>query len=219
MIRQAKARQLPIALIGAAVLGLCAACATTPSETFYTLAAVEATVSSPAREAPAGARAQGAAASASALAIVVDQATVPELVDRPQLVVSGPDSRVVLLEQQRWAEPLRSQIPRTVAFDLTRLLAPARVSTNSDILDGADEKRSYRIALDVQRFESRPGDAVTIEVLWTLRRSGGDVVGSAREIVREPVSGGAYEGLVGAHNRALAAVSRAIAAAVRSQGN
>ena len=209
------------AIIAAFALATIAACGTAPTETFYTLGpAVTSTREGAAQ--PAQAAAVAAAASSRALAIVIEQATVPELVDRPQLVVSTGDARVTLLEQQRWAEPLRSQISRTIALDLTALLPTARVSTNGDILDGADEQRSFRVALDVQRFESRPGESVAVEILWTLRRGSGgagDVVTSGREAVREAASGVGYEGLVSAHNRALAAVSRAIAAAVRSSAN
>ena len=193
-------------MIGLAAL--CIACGSVPTETFYTLA--------PAVE--PGAATTGIAT----LAIVVDQATIPELVDRPQLVVSSGEARVTLLEQQRWAEPLRSQISRTVALDLTQLLAPARVATNPDILDGIESAagaRGYRVALDVQRFESRPGENVAIEVLWTVRRVAGDVAASGRETVQESAAKGSYESLIAAHNRALAAVSRAIAAAIRSLGN
>lgn len=195
-----------LTVIGLAAL--CIACGSVPTETFYTLA--------PAVE--PGAATTGIAT----LAIVVDQATIPELVDRPQLVVSSGEARVTLLEQQRWAEPLRSQISRTVALDLTQLLAPARVATNPDILDGIESAagaRGYRVALDVQRFESRPGENVAIEVLWTVRRVAGDVAASGRETVQESAAKGSYESLIAAHNRALAAVSRAIAAAIRSLGN
>ena len=195
-----------------------AACGTAPTETFYMLGpALTSSRDGTAQQAQATTGAVAASTAQSrALAIVVDPASVPELVDRPQFVVSTGDARVVLLEQQRWAEPLRSQISRTVALDLTQLLPSARISTNPDILDGADEALSFRIALDVQRFESRPGDSVAVEILWTLRRGPGDTLRSGREAVRESVIGAGYEGLVSGHNRALAAVSRAIAAAVRS---
>ena len=194
----------------AGLVVLLAACASTPSESFYTLSAVV----EPARATPPSPTTS--ARPAAPITIVVDQATLPELVDRPQIVVKSGDSRVAILEQQRWAEPLRSQVSRIVALNLTRLLPAARVATYPDVLDGVPDERSFRVSLDVQRFDSRPGDAVTLEALWTLRRASGAEVASGRETVQESVAGGGYDALVAAHDRALATVSRKIAAAVRT---
>ena len=136
------------------------------------------------------------------------------------MIVSTGDAQVVPLEQQRWAEPLRAQIARVVALDLARVLPSARVSANESVLDGVDPAKGYRVTLDVQRFETRPGDAAAIEMAWTVRRANVvaeiDVVASGRERVREPATEPGYDGVVRAHNRALASVGRTIAAALRA---
>ena len=196
-----------------------------PQETFYTLDAASAATAT----APSG-------AAASTLVVFVAPARVPELVERPQMVISIGAAQVVPLEQQRWAEPLRAQIARVVALDLAQVLQSSRVSTNEDVLDGADPSKGYRVTLDVQRFETRPGEAAAMEVAWTVRRApsgvgggGGvsgvaspsvvavtDVVASGRERVREPATEPGYDGVVRAHNRALASVGRTIAAALRA---
>ena len=178
---------------------LLAGCASTPSETLYTLSAV-------APQNTDGARQD------SGIVVLVESANVPELVDRPQFVISAGDSRMSLLEQQRWAEPLKAQIARIVALNLGRLLGSARVSTK--LLAGGGDA-GYRVNLDVQRFESRPGDAVSLEVLWTVRRGAAPEVTSGRSNVREPIGAPGYDALVAAHDRALAAISREIAAAIR----
>lgn len=193
--------------IASAFLSGCAV--SIPSETFYTLSAVEAgTTAVAVRPSPSP-------AAATAIAIAIEPARLPELVDRPQMVVWVGDAQVIPLEQQRWAEPLRAQIPRVIALDLARLLPSARVSASDDLLDGADPARSVRVSLDFQRFESRPGDSSAIEVAWTARRGSGEVIASGRERVRETATEAGYDGVVRAHNRALAAVGRTIAAALR----
>ena len=181
------------------LLLLLAGCASTPRENLYTLSAV----------APQHA---GAANQDSGLVVLVEPVTIPELVDRPQFVLSAGDSRVSLLEQQRWAEPLKAQIARIVALNLGRLLGSARVSTK--LLAGGGDA-GYRVNLDVQRFESRPGDAVSLEVLWTVRRGSAPEVTSGRSAVREAAGAPGYDALVAAHDRALAAISAEIAAAIR----
>lgn len=197
--RGSGAAQAGRAMLVAGLLVLLAGCASTPSETLYTLSAV-------APQNTDGAKQD------SGIVVLVESANVPELVDRPQFVISAGDSRMSLLEQQRWAEPLKSQIARTVALNLGRLLGSARVSTK--LLAGGGDA-GYRVNLDVQRFESRPGDTVSLEVLWTVRRGAAPEVTSGRSSVREPLGAPGYDALVAAHDRALAAISREIAAAIR----
>ena len=146
---------------------------------------------------------------AAAYSVAVGPVSVPELVDRPQLVVRVAPNEVMIAEQARWAEPLKSEIPRVIAGNLAQLLN-ARVSAypqNSD----AD----YRVTVDVQRFDSALGDAVTVEALWTVRPAKGSPK-SGRAMVREATGGAGYDALVVSHGRALAAVSRDIAEAIRA---
>jgi uncharacterized lipoprotein YmbA len=181
-------------LIALALAAGLAACASAPKESYYTLAAVVPASSAPGPLAEAG--------------ITVVASGLVEAVDRPQLVTRVSDARVQILEQQRWAEPLKSAIPRVVAVNLGRLLGSARVTAQSQTPSGPT---AYRVALDVQRFESLPGEGVALEVAWTLRREGAADTRVGRSSIREKATAGGYEGLVAAHSRALATVSREIA--------
>lgn len=179
-----------------ALLGL-VGCGSSPPNRFYTL--------------ESRATAEPAAGNNS-YSVTVVSVSVPELVDRPQMVLRVDANRVAITEQSRWAEPLKSAIARAVAGNLGRLLDGARVgfypqNTSAD----AD----YRVVVDIQRFESEPGTAATIEVLWTVKAAKGKAEKSGRSLVREAVTGSVPEALVAAHERALIAVSRDIAAAVR----
>ena len=170
---------------------LVGACGTPPRERFYTLSAPELPA---APEAP--------------YSIAVAPVGVPEMVDRPQLVVRVNANEVAIVEQARWAEPLRVAIAQAVAAHLAAALS-ARVAARRE--PDAD----YRVALDVQRFESTPGDSVLIDALWTVtgpkaaRKTG-------RSLAKEKVAGRDYDALVAAHSAALAAISRDIAGAIRA---
>ena len=89
---------------------LLSACGSPPRERFYTLDAPEPPV-----------------AADGAPSISVGPVSIPELVDRPQLVVRVRPNEVVLTEQERWAEPLRGAITRVVAANLAAALG-ARVA-------------------------------------------------------------------------------------------
>ena len=174
------------------------ACGTSPQEQFFTLAA---------DPAPAGPATQ----SAPAFSIIVGPVTVPEIVDRPQFVLRSSPSRVEIVELARWAAPLKSEIPRVVADHLTRLLEGSRPSTSAQRATGVPD---FRVLIDVQRFESAPGEGATMHALWEVRGKTGLPV-AGRSAVTE-TAGAGYDDLVAAHSRALAALSRDIAAAISS---
>ena len=189
-----------------AALSLLAACSSTPATRFYALEAVAA--SQPAAVVP---RAEQAAAT-----VAVRTVAVPAAVDRPQFVVRAGDSRVNLDEFNRWAGPLRDEIARVVAGNLTVELG-APVITVSAALPAASD---LIVLLDVQRFDAKTGEGVEVDIVWVVRRALDDTPGrSGRSVVREPISGEGYGALVGAYNRALASASRDIAAVIRAHGH
>jgi uncharacterized lipoprotein YmbA len=120
---------------------------------------------------------------------------------------------VDILETHRWAESLKSEIPRIIAADLDVLLKPARVSTYPQ---NAGLDASYRILVDIQRFDMTAGEGVALDALWSVRRSDGGAVTSGRSVVSEPAGAAGYDALVAAQSRALAAVSRDLARALRA---
>lgn len=156
-----------------------------------------------------GEAAAGAAPIAAEYSIVVGPVTIPELVDRPQLVVRSSANRVDILEQARWAAPLESEIPRVLAAELARILPDARTASSAQ---RAATTPDYRVAIDVQRFDTTPNEGAAIEALWSVRPTTGAPV-TGRSSVREP-AGAAPEDLVAAHSRALSAVARDIAASI-----
>jgi len=177
-----------------------AGCASSPPSQFYTLSATAAPELAPAAR--------------TEYRIVVGPATVPDAVDRPQLVVRMSENRVTLVEQARWAEPLSSAIPAVIAEDLGRLLSSSGVVAYPQGSADFD----YQVLIEVLRFDSVPDDAATVEIAWTLRAPDG-ARRHGRTLVRERVDGAGYEALAAAHSRALRAVSAEIADAIRQRAN
>jgi len=194
-----------IPFIRACMLAVCltvatAGCSRSPRVTFYTLEPV--------------AQLEIAAAAAAVPAVTVGPVTLPEVVDRPQLVLRVAPNRVNILEAHRWAEPLKSEIPRTIAENLGRLLGSSRVSSYHQHA-GADAE--YRVLVDIQRFEASTEGGVTVEAAWSLRRVAGGAPKNGRSLVHEIVGAGGYDPLVAAYGRALLAVSRDLAMAIRAE--
>jgi uncharacterized lipoprotein YmbA len=176
-----------------------AGCGSSPVAKFYTLgSADEGRVS--------------AAVSQTPYVVLVGPVSVPDTVDRPQLVLRIAGNQLIVSEQARWLEPLKSAIPRAIASHLAQSLTDARVTAYPQSLGGDAD---YRVLIDVQRFDSALGDAATVEIVWTIRPAKGGEQKYGRTLVREAAGGAGFDALVAAHARALSAVSLEIAEAIR----
>ncbi|MDB5781558.1 PqiC family protein [Caballeronia mineralivorans] len=181
----------------AIVLTLFAGCATSPASKFYTLSPVQVVEQS---------------SGTKPVMIAIDPVTVPELVDRSQIVTTLDANRVSIDEFARWAEPLKSQIPRVLAADLVQFIPGAIVSTYPQRVDD----NAYRISVDVQAFDSSTNGTVTMAVIWSVRPPKRGEKVSGRSVVHEAAGGPGYDALVRAHSRALASVANDIAVATHS---
>ncbi len=176
---------------------LAAGCAS-PASRFYTLSATTMP-----------------AAASSDVSIAVGPVSVPAIVDRPEIVVTTSPNQVRLEEFNRWAAPLQNSIARVVAENLVALLGAPRVMLSSQSLSADAD---YRAAIEVQRFESAPGEAITLDAVWTVSRIKDGKSQTGRTTVREVTQGNGYDALAAAHSRALARLSQSIADAVRAIG-
>jgi hypothetical protein len=176
-----------------------AGCGRSPDTTLYTLTAL----------APESAHSTDAS-----LTVSVGPVSVPDLVDRPELVLRVSANRVKLLETHLWAEPLRSEIPRLMVENLTRLLRPARVFVYGQ---NAVPEAQYQVFMDIQRFEFKPGKGVNIEAFWSIRRqSNKKVLQTGHSLVHQPVEKAGYDAVVAAYSQALEQICSDIATALRN---
>lgn len=189
------ARRLARLLATVAAVSLAAGCSSPPSR-FYLLSAT----------------ATAGAGAAARYAVVVGPVSIPGAVDQPQLMVQLGPNRVSRDEFSRWAAPLQDEIARVVAADLATLLGTPRVtSVPLPHFDAA-----YRVAIDVQRFESTPGQAATIEAVWVVYPSAGGAARSGHTLAHETVADDTIDALVAAHSRALGTLAADVAAAIRA---
>ena len=152
-------------------------------------------------------------ASLKGLRIVVGPVTIPQTVDRPELVIRISANEVALAEQHRWAQPLRDEIARGIVENLEQLLPGSQVVSYPYL---ASREVDYRVLLDFQRFDSILGQTVTVDALWSISdgAGGGDTV-SGRSLKQEPTRGPSYQALVAAHTSALARMSAEIAETIK----
>ena len=137
-------------LSGLILVALLNACASAP-ENLYTLeAASAATIRPLSLEQPS---------------VLVGPVTLPELVDRPQLVVRNGEYGIVLNEQQRWATPLKEALPRVIANELGQRLSKQNFVAASAAVVTAP---IARLLIDITGFDISPQGANLI-AHWAYR--------------------------------------------------
>jgi len=191
-------RRLAAIAVVCTIAVIAAGCASPPAR-FYTLSATAAAADAPALR-PSG------------LSVLVGPVSIPLLLDQPQMVVNAGANQVSFDEFNRWAEPLADDISRVLALDLMATLGTPRVALFQRSL-AADA--DYRVTVDVQGFESAPGESATLNAVWTVRSSRDGKAQTGRTSVRELASGNGFDALVAAHSRALARLSKDIADVIR----
>ena len=181
----------PVVAFTVAVLGC-----TSPRERLYTLVGPEppAVVANP------------------TLHVALGPVTVPAVVDRPQLVIRQSAVRLAVLEQERWAEPLREAVPRFLAESMRSQLRNASVAT----LTNAAPHPDIRVIVEFTRFEAVAGQGVNIEADWWLRAAEAKSGAEGTSVARVAVHGGNqdYDAVVAAIATGLAEIAADLSRAV-----
>lgn len=105
------------------------------------------------------------------VSVALVQVTLPELVDRSQMVFRKADHRMQISENDRWAEPLRRQIPRLLARDLGEALDSGRVVAST--IDAQELDADFKVTVDIHLLEVVPGQRVGLDALWRVEPRNG----------------------------------------------
>jgi uncharacterized protein len=177
------------------LVSLGAACTSAPIR-YYTL-------TPPTDETPRG--------SPATAAIDFRMVQIPPELDRADLLVRAGPTQITLLENERWASPLKDEIKESLRLELQRRLSPASYRSFARLT----------LEIDVQRFEAELGRYAHLEASWRASLSGGGPPSSAEKIANcafradEPIPA-SYAGMVEGYQRAIAAFADAIVAALTS---
>lgn len=159
-----------------------------------------------------GAAAPGPSGGA-ALLVEVLPVSVPERLNRDEVVVNTPGGQPELRGNDRWAAPLADEMRQMVDDALWRRLRAADVY-GAPPLPGSAGLPQYRLALRVERLDATPGGQAVAEASWTLRRLPQGAQAFCRTGAAEAVAGSDTAGAVAALGRAASRLSAAIAISV-----
>ncbi len=147
------------------------------------------------------------------ITIGIGPVNIAPYLDRPQIITRVSPYKLELSEFNRWAEPLKSNISRVIAVELSNLLATNRVfllplHDKGILLD-------YRLSIDINRFDGQLGGDANLTARWSLYDKNKKAILSKISIINETFNGTNFEQLVDAENRTLQRLSYEIANAIK----
>ena len=151
---------------------------------------------------------------ATDLRLGIGRITLPEFLNRPQIVTRPSANKVRMADFSQWAEPLEKSIPRVLSENLARLTGTDQVSvypwpTPMEI--------DLRAEIVVIRFEGDSDGEVSLVARWRLvRPNRSEAHPLQSSSYAESAADGSTEALIAAMSRALASLSRDIASAIAS---
>jgi uncharacterized lipoprotein YmbA len=154
----------------------------------------------------------GRAVSGSRPAVAIARPSLPGYLDRQQLVSRTGDGRIMMNQNQLWAEPLDAGISRVTAANLGRLANSLNIlPVESFVVMEYDSLLEIRVS----RFESDADGTLVLECTWKLQPVNGPAV-NPRPFRTVITAGGPFtptgpqHARVVAMNEALARLAREI---------
>ena len=149
-----------------------------------------------------------------AIAIGIGPIEIPAYLDRPQIVTRSSPHELELAEFHKWGEPLKANISRVLAENISGLLS-------TDQIYLFPWKRSaqfnYQILVRITRFDTSPEGEAILNARWEIRANNEkDVLAIRRSHFRAPASGQGYQGAVSAMSQNLEDLSHVIATTITS---
>lgn len=146
------------------------------------------------------------------LVIGIGPVTLPEYLDRDNIVTRVSPNRLRVNDGHRWAGSLQSEISRVLAAHLE---AGSRVKEVVIFPWHTRIEPDLRYRLEIHSFEGQPGEKVTLRTAWSLAPASSDQPAVRRvSLIQEEIRGGGIEEMVAAMGRALEELGREMSGAV-----
>jgi len=107
--------------------------------------------------------------------VAIDNVSVPQSVDRPQLVVKHPDSNMLTVSEfDRWIEGLPNALPIVISENMNMYAKNISARPGRGAMPASGT--NYSVAIDFVRFDTEIDGAITISAWWTVTNSRGEIV-------------------------------------------
>ncbi|MFA5355972.1 MAG: PqiC family protein [Candidatus Omnitrophota bacterium] len=139
----------------------------------------------------------------------VGPVTVPQYLNRPQMVTQDKDGMLKFSEFDRWGEPLELALTRLLATNLSTIAAEGNIEVypwNPVI------PVNYQVFADIVRMESQLNGDMLLVLQWSIIDAQANrMVFTKRFESRKPISPNNYSGMVEVLSASFASFSREVA--------
>ncbi len=162
---------------------------------------------------PTEARSPGAPSGPAVAVVGVAKVSVPDWLDRPQVLARAANGEIVAEDSSRWGEPLPRGIQRVLTENLAALLPDRRI-----LIEPISPRLTVDVRVEVTIVDvaSQSDGALLVETRWDVIGGKGEALVRRRSSVRGRTPSPGAPRIVAGMNDALATLSREIADAIRA---
>ncbi len=156
----------------------------------------------------------GVAAALTDLSLGLGPVTIPETINRPNIVTPLDSNQLEVAEYHRWSEPLIENISRVVITNIADRLGVSKIYAYPWLGNQID----YQVRIDVLQMTGTPTDNVYLQVRWQLLtgEKPRQLLQTQISEFRVPVAGEGYSAMVAAYSQAVSMLSDEISQALSS---
>jgi len=148
------------------------------------------------------------------ISVGVAPISMPEYLNRPQIVTRFNRYGIDIADFDRWAEPLEASITSALAENLAVLLSTNKIYT----YPWSKKTPMYELQIEILNFDGKIPGNVEFTARWTLLEDGRETrINRNKFTIRKPIAGQGYSGMVSAMSLVLYDFSREIAATVMTE--
>lgn len=142
--------------------------------------------------------------------------SLPELLDRPQVVLYDEAGHVRILEGVRWAAPLKSEIRQSISEQVSHRLGMIDLYHTPVPLGASAKGNTYRVMVSVEAFKVAPDHGTMMQAVWTIRSIDGGTHLVCRSAYQAESKDKSIDHAVSAYRTAIEAVGTRIAQSLQS---
>ena len=107
--------------------------------------------------------------------VIVENVSVPQSVDRPQIVVKQSDSNMLIVSEfDRWIEELSNALPVVISENINMYAKNINARPKRGYINSSNTK--YIVSIDFVRFDTETDGKITVSAWWTVSNTRGDVL-------------------------------------------
>ncbi len=147
--------------------------------------------------------------------VTISNVSVPQSVDRPQIIVKQPGSNMVTVDEfNRWVEGLDTALPVAIAENINTYARNINAIPKRFAADNTNTK--YIVSVNFVRFETEIDGQITISAWWTVTNSGGEILAQKKTTLTANTpdteySAPNYDAIVAEQSKLIARLSYKIA--------